>query len=288
MTRLAGRRVELWVEARGGAAAINPIMQALLEDVAGAGAVVATRVLEHELVDPCQPVAAKTPDLVLLKTATTLALSVAVADEARGTSFLNSAWATWRAHGKAATVARLAAAGLPVPTTFLLDPTADRTVPPPDARGAWVAKPTRGVHGQGVTVHPRFPRSLDRATEPNGADAHVVDDGTRLIQRRIGGDAAEVKAYVAGERPFAGLKRFGPASYSADLVEPCILDRAALEVVRGVGEALDLRCFGVDLRFEGGRPVIVDANPFPGFRGFPSAVPALRSEIERVLGPTIR
>ncbi len=50
-----------------------------------------------------------------------------------------------------------------------------------------------------------------------------------------------------------------------------------------VGEALKLRCFGVDLRFLDGRPVIIDANPFPGYRGFPDAVPALRGEIERAL-----
>jgi hypothetical protein len=54
-------------------------------------------------------------------------------------------------------------------------------------------------------------------------------------------------------------------------------------MVLAAGETLGLRCFGLDLRYEGGRPTIIDANPFPGYRGFPEAVPALRSEIERSL-----
>jgi hypothetical protein len=288
MSRLAGRWIELWVEARGGAAAINPVMRALLEDLSAAGAVTSIRVLEHEIVDPGQESAAPIPELVLLKTATTLAVSVAVADEVRGVRFLNGAQATLRAHDKAATIAHLAAAGLPVPTTFLVEPTPDGIPPPPEARGAWVAKPTRGVHGQGVTVHPRFPRLLDASTSPSGPGSYVVDDGSRLIQQRIGADAADVKVYVAGEWSCAGLKRFGPGSYATDRVEHCTIDRATVDVVRGVGEALDLRCFGVDLRLEGGRAVIVDANPFPGYRGFPAAVPALRSEIERAVGQTTR
>jgi ribosomal protein S6--L-glutamate ligase len=288
MSSPAGRRIELWVEARGGRPAINPVMLALLEDLADAGAVPAVRVLEQEIVDPGQGRAALSPDLVLLKTATTLALSVAVADEALGVPFLNAAHASLRAHDKAATVARQAAAGLPVPTTFLLAPTTEPVVPPRDTRGEWVSKPTRGVHGRGVAVHPRFPRMLDATAGPSGPGSYVVDDGSRLLQRRVGGDAADVKVYVAGDWLGAGRKAFGPDSYATDRVERCSLDRATVDVVRGVGEALGLRCFGVDLRLDGERAVVIDANPFPGYRGFPDAVAALRSEIERALELSIR
>jgi ribosomal protein S6--L-glutamate ligase len=298
LTTVSGRRIELWVEARRGGPAINPVMGALLEDLAAAGALTTVRVLEHEVVDPSSGPNAGPPDLVLLKTATTLALSVAVADEVRGVRFLNGARATLRAHDKAATVGRLAAAGLPVPATFLLEPGAGGTPPPGrpawstvdgrTARGAWVVKPTRGVHGRGVTVHRRFPELYAAPTSQVGDGAYIVDDGTRLIQRRVGDGRVDVKVYVAGDWTFAGLKRFGPASYAADRIEPCALDRATLGVVREAGKALGLRCFGVDLRFERERPVIVDVNPFPGYRGFPAAVPALRSEIERSLGPAVR
>jgi ribosomal protein S6--L-glutamate ligase len=243
-------------------------------------------VIEQETLVPEQLLKQRRPDLVLLKTATTLALSVAVADETAGVPFLNRASATLRAHDKAATIARLAAAGLPVPPTYLA---AIGSSGPalPKADGGWVTKPTYGVHGRGVRVHAAFPTALPPTTEA-GADgdasaSFVVDDGTGLIQRRIGADEPDLKVYSADGRCFAGAKSFGTGSYARDSIDPVELDPRLGEVVRSVGAALALRCFGVDVRLDGGRPFVVDANPFPGYRGFPAAVPALRAEIERAL-----
>jgi glutathione synthase/RimK-type ligase-like ATP-grasp enzyme len=92
-----------------------------------------------------------------------------------------------------------------------------------------------------------------------------------------------VKVYVAGERIFAGFKTFGHESYAANEIDSVTLNARTEEIIYAVGEALNLRLFGMDLRFEDGEPVIIDANPLPGYRGFPEAVPALRSEIERAL-----
>ncbi|TCJ18331.1 hypothetical protein E0L93_06215 [Rubrobacter taiwanensis] len=276
---LRGRRIELWVEARNGAAAVNPVMRALLDRLEAAGARATVRVPEHELADPREE---RRPDLALLKSATTLALSRAVVAEASGTRFLNGARFTLRAHDKAATIARLAAAGLPVPETHLFVPGSDGRIP--DSPGGWIVKPVRGVHGRGVAAHPDLKSAL---REPAGtkmpAGSCIVDDGTRLVQRRIGGDEPDVKAYVAGGRIFAGTKRFTPASYAADEIEPVELSGGTQEVVLAAGEALGLRLFGVDLRFESGQPFIIDANPFPGYRGFPEAVPVLLAEIEGAL-----
>jgi glutathione synthase/RimK-type ligase-like ATP-grasp enzyme len=115
MSGLAGCRIELWVEARGGTAAVNPIMRTLLDGLVADGAAVAVRVPEHDVVAPDAP----RPDLVLLKSATSLSLALALAEEARGVRCLNGARATWAAHDKAAVVATLAAAGVPVPLTLL-------------------------------------------------------------------------------------------------------------------------------------------------------------------------
>jgi ribosomal protein S6--L-glutamate ligase len=296
---LSGRRIQLWVEARGGVPAVNPIMQALLAELRAAGADCAVLVPELEPIEPEQR-HAPGPDLVLLKTATTLALSLAVADEVRGVPFLNGARETLRAHDKAAAIAHLAAAGLPVPTTFLMAPAG--------APGAWVTKPTRGVHGRGVAVHRTFPgvRGQEAGVSPPGrrggepATCHrplapdrepdyVVDDGTRLVQRWVGGwggrggRGEDVKVYVADDRCFAGRKRFGPTSFAADAIEPITPDRRTEDTILAAGRALRLRCFGADLRYDEGRPVIIDLNPFPGYRGFPGAVAALRREIERRL-----
>ena len=181
LSSLAGRRIELWVEGRGGVAAINPVMRALVRDLEAAGATVDVRVPEHEVVDHRYLLVARPPDLVLLKTATTLSLSLALADETQGVKFLNSARDTMRVHDKAATVARLAAAGLPVPETFLLQPGANGEVPPSGAGGAWIAKPTRGVHGRGVAGYPEFPAALDALANLGDGGSYVVDDGTRLV-----------------------------------------------------------------------------------------------------------
>jgi ribosomal protein S6--L-glutamate ligase len=283
-TVLSERRVELWVEARNGVPAVNPIMRSLLDELAAAGAAVSVRVPEHEIHDPLELASGRPPDLVLLKSATTLALSLAVADEAHGVKFLNGARATLRAHDKAATIARLAAAGLPVPETYVLERDADSTVEPQKICGEWVAKPTRGIHGRGVVVHPNLAAALGApAAILDPKESYIMHNSIRLIQRRIGGKEPDVKVYVAGKRCFAGRKAFGPVSYRTDRIEPLDLDAATREKVLAVGEALGLRCFGVDLRFLSDRPVIIDANPFPGYRGFPTAVPVLQSEIERAL-----
>ena len=276
-------RIELWVEARQGAPAVNPVMRLLLDDLASAGAAVAARVPEHELIDPIDlAVRGGGADLVLLKTPTTLGLSLASADEASGVRFLNSARATLRAHDKAAVLACLAAAGVPVPASYLVAPTGEAIEPPPDLADNWVTKPVRGVHGQGVTMG-RGPLTLAAPAEAESTNGLVVDDGARIVQTRIGGDEPDLKVYVAGARYFAGRKRFGPLSYRDDRIEPVSLDTPTGALVARVGAALGLRCFGVDLREGEDGPVVIDANPFPGYRGFPGAVAALRAEIERAL-----
>ena len=274
-------RIELWVEERGGEPAVNPVMRDLLGSLAADGAAVSVLVPEREVFDPLD---ASSADLVLLKSATDLALSRAVAGERSGTLFLNAARATLGVHDKAATVARLAAAGLPVPKTFLFQP--DEEIIRPGAEGRWVVKPVRGVHGRGVSFHEGG--SFAVPAEAEGVGAFVADDGVRLLQGRVGGDEADVKVYVADGRCFAGRKRFSASSYRTDEIEAVALGPETEGIVLAAGKALDLSCFGVDLRFDGEGPVIIDANPFPGYRGFPGAVGALRAEVERALGALCR
>lgn len=280
MTTVIGRGVELWVEERDGVAAVNPTIQALIDGLVADGADVRVVVPEWEVTGSGSRPREPTADLVLLKSATSLALSRAIAAERRGLRFLNGARVSWRAADKAATIARLAAAGLPVPPTYLTVP-ADSAGPSPlDQAGEWVSKPVIGVHGRGVSIYPSFPETLP--TEPL-PPAYVVDDGTRLVQRRVGGDEADVKVYVAGGRCFAARKGFHAESFRSSVVEPMTLPPAWTEVVLAAGDALDLRCFGVDLREHEGGVVVIDVNPFPGYRGFPEAAAALRGDVEAAL-----
>jgi ribosomal protein S6--L-glutamate ligase len=288
LSALAGRRLELWVEARDGGPAVNPVLHALLQDLAETGADLRVRVPEAEIVAAGGPSRGERPDLVLLKTPGALALALASAVEASGVPCLNPAPATLRAQDKGATVARLAAAGLPVPATFLSagsDPGAESSASAVDRSVAWVSKPTRGVHGYGVAFHESFREALEHreASRPAGEGGYVTDEGTRLVQRRVGAGEPDVKVYVAGGEVFAGAKPFGPRSYREDAITPYPLPAAQRELVLAAGEALGLRLFGVDLRTGAGGPALVDVNPFPGYRGFPDAVPALRREVQRAL-----
>lgn len=278
-------RLELWVEARAGVPAVNPVIAALLQQLAGDGRPVTIRVPE---LDPLGVVLGASPDLVLLKTATTLALSLAVAGETAGGRFLNQAAATSAANDKAAVLARLSSAGLPVPASYLIDPDGrsgeaggGEDPSGADALGGWVSKPVMGWHGVGVQFHGSLSGALAAgATAPPEA-GFLVDDGTRLVQRQVGAGEPDIKVYVAGKHLFAAAKAFSSASFASDEVSPVELDGAQRDIVLAAGEVLGLRLFGVDLRSDAGGPVVIDVNPFPGFRGFPEAVPALLAEVDR-------
>lgn len=280
MSTLNGKRIELWVEARDGLPAVSTMMRTLLDELAAVGAAVTVVVPEDEVTGMGRASAPSDPDLVLLKTATSLGLSRAMAAEQGGQPFLNTARASWRASDKAAVVAKLAAARLPISVTYLTVPGTATSSLPSERTGAWISKPVYGVHGIGVSFHETFPRTLPvEAASPS----FIVDDGTRLVQRRIGRDEEDVKVYVAGGRCFAGRKRFTADSYRADEIEAIDLPRSWEDIALAGGSTLGLRCFGVDLRVRDAEAVIVDVNPFPGYRGFPGAVAALRADISAAL-----
>jgi ribosomal protein S6--L-glutamate ligase len=287
-----GPRLELWVESRAGQPAVNPVLAALLRHLAADGRPATVRVPELDPLGQVRNCQGRRPDLVLLKTVTTIALSLAVADEAAGGVFLNTAAATSAAGDKAAVIARLSCAGVPVPASYLIDPggrSGDAGRAAPDAAGepttitggGWVSKPVFGWHGAGVRFHERLTDALAPAGTAPVGPGWLVDDGTRLVQRRVGADEPDLKVYVAGERMFAAAKVFSSASYASDEMRSVELDGAQRDVVRAAGKALGLRLFGVDLRADEAAPVVIDVNPFPGYRGFPEAMPALLAEINR-------
>ena len=54
---------------------------------------------------------------------------------------------------------------------------------------------------------------------------------------------------------------------SDELLDPADLPEDWTRTARDAGAALGLQLYGVDLLITGDRPVVVDINPFPGFRG---------------------
>lgn len=271
MSALRDLAIELWVEKRDGRPAVNPVIAALLELLARDGAATAVRTPETELLDPRRPPA----DVILLKNANPIAVAAALAAERRGALVVNSAAATARANDKAAAVAALAAVGVAVPETLLADRSCTDAA---GLAGAWIAKPVRGVHGVGVHAGRSYRDAL-AGVAVNGSA--VLDDGTRIVQRLVGRGAIDVKVYAAGDRLFAGGKRFDQASFRCDRIRPLEPTSEMREVALAAGAALGLTLFGVDLRREREELYVVDVNPFPGYRGFPAAAAALRDEIAR-------
>jgi ribosomal protein S6--L-glutamate ligase len=53
------------------------------------------------------------------------------------------------------------------------------------------------------------------------------------------------------------------------------------DLARAAGSAFGLELYGVDVLVGESGPVVVDVNPFPGFRRFPSAAKALATQIVR-------
>lgn len=279
MRALAGATIELCVEERAGRPAVNPVMRSLLDALSGRGATVAVRVAERE--SECPDATRPRADLVLLKTTTPLALGRAAAAERAGQRHANRAAETVRAADKAAVLGALAAYGVPVPESYLVEP-GTRPAPATSAdgrAGPWVVKPVLGIHGAGVAIH----ATLDRAVA-DSAQRTVSPAGSLLLQRHVGGSSPDVKVYVAADVVHACRKRFSASSFEQDDVEPTVLDDGAEAAVRACGPALGLELYGVDLRFDAdGRPVVIDVNPFPGYRGFPSAVEPLLESVERAL-----
>jgi ribosomal protein S6--L-glutamate ligase len=278
MSALAGATIQLCVEERAGRPAVNPVMRGLLDALSARGATVGVTVAERETARPGSP--RPRPDLVLLKTTTPLALGRAAAAERAGQRYANSAAATVRAADKAAVLGALAARGVPVPESHLVEPGTRPSLPAADdgRDGPWVVKPVLGIHGSGVAIH----ATRDRAAADCAERSAVA--GSLLLQRHVGGSAPDVKVYVAADVLHACRKRYSASSFEQDDVEPTILDGAAESVVRACGHALGLGLYGVDLRFDAdGGPVVIDVNPFPGYRGFPSAVAPLLDSVERAL-----
>jgi glutathione synthase/RimK-type ligase-like ATP-grasp enzyme len=240
---VAGARIELWVQQRQGAPALSAVLRALMGELEAAGARVSLSVPERDMLDPRR---VSRPDLVLLRTATTMGLAIAQGYEATGVAFLNGARETVRAQRPAAVSRVLTGAGVAVPLSLAAAGAVER----------------RHAHPGAVATRVRREPWVD-------------------VDRRR--DRPSVRVYVAGEALFAARRRVSARTAMGPQMEPVALDERSAAVARATARALGLPLVGLDLRMEAGEPVVADADPLPSFRGFPTAVAALAAEVERAL-----
>lgn len=244
----------------------NPLLAPLGDELARRG-------VELAVWDPTGavllPPEAPAADLYLLKADDPVALAAAACLHDEGAQCLNSYPSTAAAHDKPRTLARLARQGIAVPETVVVGDRA--ALEDALAGGPRFVKPVRGAHGLG-------------AQKLGPGDAGRAGPGPWLVQAVVGDGSSEVlKVYGVDGRAAVRRMRFeaGVVDGRRDLVRSP--DPQVLETAPVAAAAAGLVCYGADFVVGEDGPVLVDLNPFPGYRTVPEAPVWLADAIEEAL-----
>jgi ribosomal protein S6--L-glutamate ligase len=250
-------RVAIITERKTDRDAKSPVMQELDRALEARGVEVATIYPEDAALD----VDAVRPehDLYVLKSGATPAMSLAALLSETGARILNPYHTVLRMRDKVLATKALSEAGAPQPRTYLAWEPAQLS--DALALGPLVVKPVRGSKGRGVTVV----RTADDL-------AAVPADGDLLFaQEYCAPDGRDLKIYAIGGEYF-GVRRVFPArTYEDKLGEPFEVSSELRGLAESAGRAFGVDLFGLDVVMSDGRPVVVDVNTFPGFKGVPDA-----------------
>lgn len=246
------RRACVVVEA-GAVPGRNPLL-------AGLGPELARRGVELVAWDPTAgvdlPPIAPDAELYLLKADHPVALAAAGCLHDTGAACLNGYLATVAAQNKARILVRLGRAGVPVPATRLV---AERTdLAEALAGGARFVKPLHGFHGLG-------------AGRLGPGEAGQAGAGPWLVQEVVGHGESVLKVYGVGERVAVRRMTFRPGIVDAVRHPVPGADPALADLARTASGAAGLVCFGADFVVGDDGPVLVDLNPFPGYRSVEEA-----------------
>jgi ribosomal protein S6--L-glutamate ligase len=150
-------------------------------------------------------------------------------------------------------------AGVPTPDTYVTS-NLSQLAPLLDA-GPLVIKPYRGSNGQGVHT----------VWDTDALDNMPTHQGPVFAQRYHEPQGRDRKIYCIGGQIF-GVKRVWPArTYEEKLGEPFTITPEIREIALRCGQAFGIDLYGLDVIISNGRPYVVDASSFPGFKGVPDA-----------------
>lgn len=211
------------------------------------------------------------PDVVLLKSRTPEARRVARTAERAGSLVVNPPAATTAALDRAATADALERAGVPAPRSWSVPALRELALRDlaADHAAHTAALPWPLVVKSRTSSRRDLVRLVSSRTElaellPEWGDEPVV------AQEFAANDGFDIKVWVIGTDLSAARRRSALESTdksSDELLDPDDLPEHWIRTARDAGAALGLQLYGVDLLITGGRPVVVDINPFPGFRG---------------------
>jgi ribosomal protein S6--L-glutamate ligase len=243
-------------------AAPNPVLTAVMAELAGrhevevhdAGSLPAGYGRGAGLLEP--------PDVVLLKSRSPEARRVAETAQRAGSLVVNSPAATATALDRAVTAAALDRAGVPAPRSWSVP--ALRVLASDGAALPWPLVVKSRISSRRDLV--RLVAGPAELLEllPEWGDEPVV------AQEFAANDGFDIKFWVIGADLSAARRRSALESVdkSADVfLEPADLPEDWTRTARDAGRAMGLQLYGVDLLITDGRPLVVDVNPFPGFRG---------------------
>ncbi len=190
--------------------------------------------------------------------------------EALGLPVVNAAAALWRTRDKVRSLALLAAAGLPVPASFVPGRDTDaaaveRALGP----APWVVKRLEGTKGEAVFL-------VDGADALAGLLAEAAEPC--LVQRFVREAAGtDLRALVVGGRVLGAMRRrSGTDDFRSNLHqggrgEPVELDDATTDLALRAAATLGLEVAGVDLLESAAGPLVIEVNGSPGLAGIEDA-----------------
>ena len=207
-------------------------------------------------------------DLYVLKQISGIPMSIAGALHAQGAAIVNPYPVTVALRDKVIAARILAAAGAPMPVTYVVSQP-DLLTPLLD-RGPLVVKPFDGTCGLGVrVVHTEAELLADARPEHKPPPI--------LAQRYHPPQGRDLKIYVIGERLF-GVRKVFPARTEAEKYgEPFTPTPEQADIALRCGRAFGIDLYGVDLIESEGKTYVVDMSSIPGFKGVPDASSHLAS-----------
>lgn len=193
--------------------------------------------------------------------------------QARGTAVVNTPKALETAIDKYLSLARLSAAGVPVPRTIVAQDAAA-------IRSAWevlgrdaVVKPLFGSCGRGMA------RVASEEALARLLDGVAAEGTTTYLQEFIPHEGWDARILVVGDGSFA-MRRRSDSDWRTNLAlggsaEPFDPPPAWLDLARRAAAILDVDVAGVDLLpGRDGEPVVLEVNAVPGWRGLEGATGA--------------
>jgi ribosomal protein S6--L-glutamate ligase len=215
-------------------------------------------------------------DLYVLWSATPLALALAAALDAAGARLVNP-FRPERFKDKAVTAMLLAAAGVPVPPSWLAAGPAP--LRPLLTDGPLVTKPLVGSMGQGVRRVAQ-PADLDDLEDRSGSAGEPrVAAAPLLAQREAASSGRDLKVYVVGDWVAAITRQYPPKTEADKRGTPAAISPAVRAAALACGRAIGFELYGVDVLSEseraggsdgeaGSEPfVVVDVNNVPTYKG---------------------